>query len=231
MEVRPKNRSFAIVGVVGRTVNTTPTPQQAKLVRVACSVGDAITQAGHAILTGGHPGRAEASVKYSALIGAISKARETAPARLIGILPKSISLALEPPTKEPGIFVHSVLGDPVRELYVHTMLPSKERDAITGQTADVFIALAGQSGTPREVAAALDAGRPVVFLNSLDVLEDNVRRKLQKVAFPSSPIVADSPADALEKALAAIGWDKSHLQLGGRCPFRPEEFDRDLQRL
>jgi predicted Rossmann-fold nucleotide-binding protein len=185
MAVRPRNRSFAIVGVVGRTFGTTPTRRQPDLVRVASSVGAAITQAGHAILTGGHHLRAETSVKYSVFDGARSMARETSPARLIGILPKSISLALEPHWKEPHISVHSVPDDPVRQLYVHTMLPSEKRDAITGQTADVFLALEGQSGTSREVAAALDAGRPVVSLNSLHVLASNVRRQLQKVAFPA----------------------------------------------
>ncbi len=229
-------RSFAIIGVVGRTISKEPLPEEPKLVRVAREVGAAITRKHHAVLTGGHHERKEASVKYGALQGAIDEAMycsSSRPARLIGIVPKDISVNLKSPVKGEKVVTYAAQDDPIRHLYVHTALPSEERDKITGQTADVFIALEGQSGTPREIAAAINEGRPVIFLNSLTVLKPLVIKELErsksKALFPSNPVQASSPAEAVTKALEAIAWNSPSPQLKGLCPMRQTDFAQGLQ--
>jgi len=229
-------RSFAIIGVVGRTFSKTPLAEEPGLVRVAREVGAAITKKHHAVLTGGHHERKETSVKYCALKGAIDEAsstRSSRPARLIGIVPIDISESLELPVKGRQVVTDAAQGGPIQHIYVHTALPSEQRDKITGEAADVFIALEGKSGTPRELAAAIDAGRPVVFLNSLATLEPLVKAELKILRsqrpFPSAPIQASSPDEAVDKALNEIAWNTSEPQLKGLCPMLKSEFSQGLE--
>ena len=219
---------FAIVGVVGKTFSTSgaqrPSPS---LVVLANEVGEAITRQGHAVLTGGHVDRVETSVKYDALLGAFQAATLALPSRLIGILPASISKALGRSASEPYVDVDCKPA--VRQLYVHTMLTSEARNDITGQTADVLIALEGGEGTASEVAVAMRAERPVVFLNSLAVLKPLVEANLKTTI--SSPLQANSPQDAVNKALSVIGWGTPALKLRGSCPILSEDFNNKLQQL
>ena len=230
------SRSFAIIGVVGRTFSKKPLINEPDLVHVARKVGAAITREHHAVLTGGHHERKETSVKYCALQGAIDEARSSSssrPARLIGIVPIDISMSLNPPVEGQKVVAYATPDDPIRYLYVHTARPSEQRDEITGQTADVFIALEGQSGTPREVAAAINEGRPVIFLSSFTVLEPLVRAELRrsksKFPFPSEPIQASSPEEAVTKALEVVALDALPPQLKGLGQILQTDFSQGLQ--
>lgn len=232
------SRSFAIIGVVGRTFSKEPLINEPDLVHVAMEVGAAITREHHAVLTGGHHERKETSVKYCALQGAINEARSTGssrPARLIGIVPIDISMNLNPPVEGQKVVAYATQEDPIRYLYVHTARSSKQRDKITGQTADVFIALEGQSGTPREVAAAINERRSVIFLSSLTVLEPLVRAELNilksEVHFPSDPVQASSPEEAVTKALEEVALNAPPPQLKGLGPILQAEFAKGLQAL
>jgi predicted Rossmann-fold nucleotide-binding protein len=208
-------RHWAIIGVVGKS-NT----EDEQLLKDARSVGEAIARQGHAVLTGGHHERPEASVKYYALKGARDVANEVEYVRLMGVLPSGTSHRLRPPVQNVTIKTHDAPHN-LRYTYVHTQLTSEERDAITGQIADVLIALRGKSGTPREVAAALIAGRPVVFYNSLQALEEEIIRGLETARergirtardFDLQPRTVDSVEEAVERALAAIGHGMSSQQ-------------------
>jgi predicted Rossmann-fold nucleotide-binding protein len=201
-------RTWAIIGVVGKSNS-----EKDELLQLAEKVGREIAtkEHEHAVLTGGHHLRSERSVKYHALLGAKKVAQTGKRVRLIGIVPKNISRELKPPVKNISVETPPNPNDPLRYAYVHTQLESKDRDAITGQAADVLIALEGKSGTPREIAAALIAGRPVVFLNSLKVLEPLVKAELEKQGassvFPNKPLEATNEVRSVEMALNAIGWD------------------------
>ena len=60
----------------------------------------------------------------------------------------------------------------MRSLYLQTRMRSAHRDAITGSMIDGMIAFFGESGTPREIRAALKAGRSVVYVSVGDALQD-----------------------------------------------------------
>ncbi|OYU32375.1 MAG: hypothetical protein CFE39_03870 [Comamonadaceae bacterium PBBC2] len=160
-------RSWKTIGVVGKS-NT----KDHGLLANAYKVGAHLSRLGHAVLTGGHHRHVESSVKYQALLGAISLQNEMSCVRLIGVVPKNISAQLRPPITVRRIESDDGPSMKLRYIYIHTQLKSEERDPITGEVADALIALCGESGTPREVAAALMAGRPVVFFNSLEFLKE-----------------------------------------------------------
>jgi len=222
-------RAFAIIGVVGKTITTNPTQarqlsaDELDLLSLAEQMGTAIATAGCAVLTGGHHERPEASVKYRAMIGAKQVADAGGMARIIGILPESISKALNP--RENRVIVLPSSSNNLRCVYVHTQLASERRNPITGQAVDVLLALRGGPGTAQEVAAALSAGRPVVFVDSLEVLGPLVTRH---VSLPASPLEAPDAQTALEAALAAIGWQTSSRQLNGEYPDFKAEYERGL---
>jgi predicted Rossmann-fold nucleotide-binding protein len=221
------NRTFAIIGVVGKTYGDNDKVDK-KLLNLAEELGGKIAEAGQAVLTGGHHEWSESSVKYRALIGAQKVATRHRPVRLLGVLPKAISEGLEPPVRRVQLEVHSEADDPVRFMYLHTGLKNRERDPITAQSADGMIALTGTGGTAREVAEAIKARRPVVFLNSLsEGLETMIRSELKDVPFPSSPIRATEQWEAVAKVLAAIVGKG----LSAMCTIPQIDFESGLQKL
>lgn len=211
------SRTWAIIGVVGATSGATPA-----LVQTANDVGALIAAAGHAVLTGGHHRRHEQSVKYGALDGAIRSTPKHGVVRLIGIVPKGISAKLSPPIKGIQIEVQNN-QDALRFVYVHTQLESEDRDAITGQTVDALIALTGKDGTAREVTAALKAGRPVIFLNSLSDLKPYIKADL-----PTLLLEAKDSRSAVDMALAALGVGTAAQSLQGNFPDLKGEFERAI---
>ena len=68
------------------------------------------------------------------------------------------------------------------------------RNALVVRAADVVVAVAGEFGTLSEIALALRLGRPVVGLGTWEL-----GRRGQPV---SAVVVASSPAEAAEKAMA-----------------------------
>ena len=199
MSSAASTRSLAIIGVVGRTFKAKdldvdgnlPTADRT-LLQLAQKVGQLIAARGDIVLTGGHHEKPENSVKYCTLVGAA----QVSPARVIGILPKSISKAVK---VKPVVACLTPNKAPLRCLYVHTGLSSEERNPLTGSAADALIALKGVSGTPQEVDAALAAPRPVVFLNSWKVLKPLLSDP------PSVALLAKTPKEAVENVLNALG--------------------------
>lgn len=87
-------------------------------------------------------------------------------------------------------------GNPYLTTAVATGM-GEARNAIVVRTADAIIAVAGEFGTLSEIALALKMGRPVVGLGTWELSKDGT---------PADAIVrAESPADAVGKALTAIG--------------------------
>jgi len=221
------SRSWAIVGVVGKSKSDDPT-----LLADAKAVGEAIAIDGQAILTGGHHQWREESVKHYALLGAYKEAKNRC-VRLIGVLPKNISTRLNPAFEIFKMHTNDNPQDNVRWLYVHTQLENKDRDAITGRVADVLIALAGEKGTSREIAAALIAGRPIVFFKSLLSLRNGVVAELENqnpnVKFSQQPLEATCAKEAVSMALRAIEHGTSSQRLNGCYPSKNAEFEAALR--
>jgi predicted Rossmann-fold nucleotide-binding protein len=143
MAASSAGRSLAIIGIVGKS-NTL----DKGLLQDAEAVGRAVALRGQVVLTGGHLRYTEESVKHRALRGADS----VKGGRLIGVVPRKISASIDSPINERMTQTGVTSPNGTRCAYVHTQLSGKQRDAITGQLADVLIALRGESGTPREVA-------------------------------------------------------------------------------
>jgi len=76
------------------------------------------------------------------------------------------------------------------------------RNYVNAYVSDVLIALFGEAGTLSEIALAIKLDRPVVYLGHWSFLNDG--------GLPRMPVAA-SPADAVEKAFAAL-----ELSPGGR---------------
>jgi predicted Rossmann-fold nucleotide-binding protein len=203
-------RDWAIIGVVGATDGS-----DNELCKRAKEVGAWITAKECAVLTGGRHTDEGCAVKDCALRGAAERATPERPARLIGILPDSPSRG-----KSGLVDCDHSPGAPVRYLYAHTSLSSKKRDELTAKAADVLIVLRGgrTGGTALEVAWALDAGRPVVFLDSWN---DEFRRmvasaklgdrRLRPEYIPSDPPQAKDAQEAVELALKEV---KTHGRRG-----------------
>jgi predicted Rossmann-fold nucleotide-binding protein len=227
----------AIIGVLGRTISTRtsrtveavaslPLADQ-QLLHDARVVGEIVGGMGLVLLTGGSYHRSELSVKHEVILGAVEGARRNPPARLIGILPDTISEALgigNRPAVENG-----PTGAVVQFVDLHTGWPSEYRDQITGRAGDAYIALHGVSGTPREVVAALNAGRPVVFLRSWESLEKAIvaeldLQKLSRTLLPASPLEALDAEGAVKEALNAIGWGGPHPKLAGTIRDQSKDF-------
>jgi hypothetical protein len=67
------------------------------------------------------------------------------------------------------------------------------RNALIARAADAMIAVGGEFGTLSEIAFALKIGTPVVGLRTWDLIRRG--RSVEGIE------VADSPADAVERAL------------------------------
>lgn len=211
-------RDWAIIGVVGKTYKDDLPSNAGELLAMAEQVGARLATHDQpvAVLTGGHHLYSETSVKYRALAGA--KDSNASLVRLMGILPNTISRQLEPPIS--SIQITAEATGRFRNLYAHTQLPSPKRDWITGEVVDALIALEGESGTPREVAAAIKAKRPVVFLNSLAVLRPKIQAIEPHLELPANPIEATTAEEAVDAVLYAVGLlsDNQESQLRGKFP-------------
>lgn len=84
--------------------------------------------------------------------------------------------------------------------YLSAALPTGlglARNILVVSCADVLIAIGGRFGTLSEIAFALNTTKPVVGLNTWELVSPDGA---------TAPIIkADSPDDAVRKALAAIG--------------------------
>lgn len=210
-----------IVGIVGRTFfkfddgRRLDATSNAVLMQ-AEEVATLLTKLQHIVLTGGTLFRPEISVKFRALRAAERAGRPDAIARSVGILPRDISDELT----IVNVILEKIESNGEIVLYLHTMLSGLERDKVTGTAADVVIALVGERGTPREVAAAIGNDRPVVFLNSLKELAEATRRELDaqghgRQMFPEVPLVATDPESAVATALRAVQVDSAQPKLHG----------------
>jgi SLOG cluster4 family len=219
--IHGKHRRRVIVGVLGRTffefeeeARYRHLDRNSKLLLAqAKEVGSLLTRLQHVVLTDGTLCRPEISVRHFVLRAAERGGVDSATARLASILPNDESLA-------------QGLGDACYErvkskratiVHLHAVLSALERETVLGTAADVFIALAGGRNTARKVAAAIEAGRPVVFLNSLEQLAEATRKERSanrhnRRLFPASRLTATDAKSAVEIA----------LQVVQRNPFRPE---------
>ena len=89
---------------------------------------------------------------------------------------------------------------------MYTGLKSSERDLITGGAPDMLVALWGTGGTAKEVAAAMDAGRPVVFVDSFRSLAPLLEVALKDfdADLPTDPTVVPTPEKAVEFVLRSL---------------------------
>jgi uncharacterized protein (TIGR00725 family) len=152
---------ITIIGVVGGTKSSTK-----KTLNLALQLGQCIAESCNIVLTGGEPDQYGGSVKAQAMYGAVKMARPDRPVGVIGILEKK-------DTKAPGVSILVEAGAPqVHKLYLNTGVSSHKRNVLTGGLPDVLVALPGKAGTLSEIAYALNARKPLVFLNSWQVLRD-----------------------------------------------------------
>lgn len=101
---------------------------------------------------------------------------------------------------EGGITIGILPGDNRREANPYVLFPiatgmGYARNIIVAWSADAVIAIDGSYGTLSEIAYALQKGTPVVGLNTWSLSLNSEEDK--------SIIAARSPAEAVEKAMAA----------------------------
>lgn len=210
----------AIVAIVGKS--NVRTEDRAVLDR-ARVIGRAMAAAGHIVLTGGHIARPEESVKHYALLGAVDAAADGQRVRIVGVMPGLPAGATEPFVEE----WQSPTGDG-QGRFLHTNLSNQLRDEVNGGAPDVVVALAGKSGTPKEVAAAIAAGRTVIYLDSYVSMRPRIAEELRDlgVKLPAHPIIAADLDDAIGLALKharlavqtppeAAGWTVKYPKLAG----------------
>ena len=201
-EARP-----TIVGVVGGSSPPEgPSRPWEQVTKLAREVGRAVAKRRAVLLTGGSPEKKSSKVHENAMRGAVD-----ADGFAIGILPKTGHSRLQ-------------LKKPL--LLVETNLNSHQRNFINGRTPDVLIALEGGCGTLSELLIALESGRPVVFLKSLEVLKCQNNQNKEELftilqrAYDAADLggtaksafkrelagdESESAADAVAAALAAAG--------------------------
>lgn len=138
-----------LIGVVG-SGNAAP-----EILTLAESVGKAIVERGHILVTGGQPAGGP-NVKDKAMDGALTA---PGPVGLISILPKGIA----------GVTVDT--RQSVRRVVLQTGMSSNQRNLLTGGFPNALIAIGGAAGTASECAYALDAEIPVIFLNAWESLQ------------------------------------------------------------
>jgi acyl-CoA thioester hydrolase len=201
-EARPRPTQGArmpIIGVVGMTDGVTK-----EIANAARDAGREIVSGGAILLTGGQPSGQDASrgaraVKDGAMDGAVEAGAAGCRARMIGILPKQVKPDTTTPQPNPT----------TRYLLVHTTLTSYQRNCLTGRVPDVVIALRGNAGTLSEIGLALEAGRPVVFLDSFDYLrskfgEEKERRKLDEILSQVKSVFPAIDTDEVLRRLAYL---------------------------
>ena len=176
----------AIVGIVGKS----KLPADSPYLTDAATIGAGIAEAGHIVMTGGHVDGDDPSVKHHALLGAKSVADAGHPVSFVGILPGTLHGRSDVKPWREG---HA------RGSFLYTGLSASDRDLISGGAPDLLIALYGTEGTAKEVAAAIDADRPVVFVDSFRCLAPLLEIELIEFdkAVPTDPIEVATPAEAL----------------------------------
>ena len=146
--------SISVIGVVGGT-----TGAKEDALRLAESIGTSIAKSRSILITGGEADKDEPSVKAQAMCAALSAATPTMPVGAVGVIPKKL--------RNPAVQLTSwAASSSAYCLYLYTGVSSHERNILTGQLADVLIALPGEKGTLSEIAYAINANRPIVFLDS-----------------------------------------------------------------
>lgn len=160
-----------IVGVVGTTGEAT-----VEVSRLADEAGRAVVAQGCALLTGGKPFRTAADplrkpVKDAAMDGAAAAGSGGVRARLIAVLP-------DQPRADAML---TQFNANTFALIMWTRLTRHQRNYFTGRLPDAVIALKGGAGTLSEIGLAHQAGRPVVFLDSLDDLQEVFRTQKEAV--------------------------------------------------
>jgi len=123
----------------------------------AFEVGRLLARSGCVLVTGG----------LSGVMQAASEGARSEGGLVVGILPGG-----DPSTANPHVEVRIATG------------MGDARNAILCNTAEAFIAVGGSYGTLSEIAFALKRGKPVVGLNSYELLPE--------------VIAVESPAEALE---------------------------------
>jgi predicted Rossmann-fold nucleotide-binding protein len=127
-----------------------------EILKAAEHIGRAVVRADAVLLTGSQPIKGQ-DVKQAAMLGAVSS---TMPApghvRFIGVLPKR-----ELPQYDL---------EPTTQRLIQTKSSSGRRNPINGMTADAAIVFPGGSGTLAELAFAIVAGRPRLFIGAVAAL-------------------------------------------------------------
>lgn len=154
--------------------------------RLAFETGAELARRGAVVLTGGCGG-----VMAAASAGAHSGGGLT-----VGVLPGATA-AESPPNEDVDVNVFTGFG--------------QGRNLTLVLSADAVIAIGGAWGTLSEIALALKHERPVVLLESWDLVRPD-RRPERRL------LVATSPAEAVEKALTALASrDPDHRRPSRRC--------------
>jgi predicted Rossmann-fold nucleotide-binding protein len=146
-----------IVAVIGGNKTAKATEILAEL------VGGAVVLEGAILLTGSQP-MGGPEVKRAAMRGASFAAG--AAARLIGVLPRN----------EKAVFTTT----PDRQRLIETHLLSGERNPINSLTSDVVLTLMGGSGTLAEVGFAVNAKKPIIFVDCVANLKTTLETKSAK---------------------------------------------------
>lgn len=207
-----------MIGVVG---NSNVDQSMRNLLDSAWIVGNLIAKSGNIVLTGGHHGFEEESVKHYAILGAFGAGKVDRTVGVIGIPPGRISTTLGKATGE--VEKGSSSDGICHWVYPHTGLSSGDRNPLTGQTPDILIALHGEKGTPQEVSEAIKAERLVVFLNSWESL----RIKLTATPKKGQLHTAKTEEQAVKQALRLVG---PGVQLRGGFPSQYKNLSASLCR-
>lgn len=146
---------------------------------LAQALGKAIASAEGILLTGGTGGGA--AVKDAAVDGA-------ATGRVISILKDGNGVELRSPTR---LVVNSGIKD--------------ARNVLNAFAPDVLIALPGGAGTLSEVAFAAVAGRPIVFLESRQMLRDHIDR-ITRIAEQAVAVFKDRRFAAPNLRRVVLPW-------------------------
>lgn len=141
---------------------------QARICALAEDVGRRIAQSGARLICGGLGGVMEAACRGAAEAGGVT----------IGVLPGD-----DPRQANPFVTVPVATGMGIA------------RNIVIVKTSDALIAVAGSYGTLNEIAAALNMGKPVVALETWDLLAAGETD-------PSLFFPVRTPEEAVEKALA-----------------------------
>jgi uncharacterized protein (TIGR00725 family) len=146
--------------------------------QAAFRVGQQLALRGYAVLTGGLGG----------VMTAASKGAKEAGGLTVGILPGSRQTS--PANMYVDIPVFTGMGE--------------ARNAINVKTCRAAIAIGGEFGTLSEIALALKAGCPIIFLNSWTITPHGGKKE-------SDFLVARSPEEAVDMAIEQAEELQEHV--------------------